>query len=82
MKIKIKDIELDLPDGCNVEIDGDKVSVSGIEPVVRYLQASPVYWQYGSLGNHLNICYQSGLQAQPANQYTQLGYQQNLIPSR
>lgn len=40
MKIKMKDIEIELPDGTEVSIEGDKIHVKGS------LVASPVYHYY------------------------------------
>lgn len=34
MKIKIKGIELEVPDGARLTIDGDKVTVEGILPTI------------------------------------------------
>lgn len=43
MKITMKDVELELPDGTEVTIDGDKIHVKGSpSPVYHYYPAPPL----------------------------------------
>lgn len=57
MKLKIKDVELELPDGCVVSVDDNKVKIEALPPARYPFWVYPTYPAYPPVAYPPHITY-------------------------